>query len=267
MANYLTYPCTTMNITQNYNGNFSHKSHINSNINDFPIDEACSDSGRSWFCCPCDEMIIKRIYGVGGRGTNTVWLQSVTTVDMPCGNDYVTIMVVHPEDDDLKKLTTGMIFKRGQQLFREGKDGHATGNHFHMSAARGKFTGNGWVENNKGAWVITGKPIKPEQAFYVDGSTKILNASGLAFKKIPVKSPNSPVKYLIWVGHFKVKADAVQAGKKINNELGCYNRVCSDAKSGEFYLSVEYFSDRSRAEKIKGVISNDYQLYCEVRQV
>lgn len=267
MANYLAYPCATMNITQNYNGTFSHSSHRNSNINDFPIDEACSDSGRSWFCCPCDEIIIKRIYGVGASGANTVWLQSVTAVDMPCGNDYVTIMVVHPEDDDLKKLTTGMIFKRGQQLFREGKDGRATGNHFHMSVASGKFTGNGWIENNKGAWVITGKPIKPEEAFFVDNNTSILNSCGLAFKKIPAVAINSPTKYLIWVGRFKMKADAVKASEKIKSELGCYNKVCSDEKSEAFYLSVEHFSDRSGAEKIKSVISNDYQLYCEIREV
>ena len=73
--NYLIYPCTTMRITQSYNGKTSHLPHTKGNHTDFPIDEGCDDSGKSDLYCPCNEMQVKRIYGVGTGGTNTLWLE------------------------------------------------------------------------------------------------------------------------------------------------------------------------------------------------
>ena len=76
-------------------------------------------------------------------------------------------------------------------MFREGKDGWATGNHFHISVGTGHYNsgsnGNGWQENSSGAWVLTptGKVLKPEEAFYVDlSSTTIKNSAGINFKKL-----------------------------------------------------------------------------------
>ncbi len=153
MANYLIYPCKTMNITQRHDGTDSHTPNSSGSPADYPIDDACDDTGRSWMYCPCDEMEVVRIYGVGGDGTNTIWLRSTSEVDIPCGSDYVVIMVIHPEDDDLENLYVGQTFSRGDAMFREGKDGYATGNHFHFAAGAGDRSGNGWAKNNKGAYV------------------------------------------------------------------------------------------------------------------
>lgn len=188
MKNYLTYPCKYINISQNYNSRFSHSINSTGTPSDFPIDEACKDSGRDWFFCPCDEMEVKRIYGVNNGGTNTLWLESTSKVDMPIGTDYVTILVMHPEDDDLRLLSVGQKFKRGEQICREGKDGMATGYHFHMSFGTGHMKGNGWIANNKEAWVLLtdGKNIKPEEACYIDPSfTTIMNMQNLNFKTLP----------------------------------------------------------------------------------
>lgn len=187
--NYLTYPTKTMNITQNYTNSYSHATHSQGNPKDYPIDDACSDGGREYFYCPCNEMMIAHIYGVNNSyKTNTIWLQSTSKVVGPFGEDYVTILITHPEDDDLSKLKEGQKFTRGQAIFREGKDGNATGYHFHIAVGTGKFTGSGWVQNSKKAWVnnTTGKQLKPEEAFYIDPKfTTIKNSNGITFKNLP----------------------------------------------------------------------------------
>lgn len=190
MANYLTYPTEHMRITQNYNGNVSHKPNSSGKPADYPIDEGCGGTGRSWFHCPCDAIKIMRIYGVGGAGTNTIWLQSTDPVDFADGTkDYVTILVTHPDDDDLGRLKVGEVFYRGEKIFREGKD-DCTGYHFHMSAAKGKYKAPGWARNTNNAWVLTntGRACKPERLFYIDKTfTNVMNTTGLSFEKMPTK--------------------------------------------------------------------------------
>ncbi len=180
------YPVKNMNIMQGYNGAMSsHVPNVTGSPFDFPWDEAGENTGRDWFI-PSTDFIVKRIYGVGAKGDNTIWLESTEPVEMPIGKDYLTLMVIHPEDEDLKKYKVMDIIKAGTLAFREGKDGTATGNHFHISAGTGKFAGNGWVQNNKGAYVLTttGKRIKPEEAFFIAPDIKIINSRGYKFKEV-----------------------------------------------------------------------------------
>lgn len=198
MKNYLIYPTKIMSITQNYTDNFSHKPNSDGKpIYDYPIDENCGSTGRDYFYCPCDEVEIKRIYGVGASGANTIWLQSTSKVVFADNTeDYCTILVTHPNDDTLKPLKVGQTFKRKEKIFLEGKDGNATGNHFHISVSKGKFVYSGWKKNNLNAWCITGKPIKPEEAFFVDREfTTIKKTAGLKFKDMPkIEVPKSVEK-------------------------------------------------------------------------
>ena len=102
-------------------------------------------------------------------------------------------MVIHPGDDDLKKLKKGQAFKQGDKIMREGRDGNATGNHFHIEVAACEFSklkNSGWVKNSKGAWVISNNAIKPEAAFYVDPNfTKVKQTKGIKFKNLPKPAP------------------------------------------------------------------------------
>lgn len=195
--NYLVYPTEKMKLTQDHTeGN--HNNHSAGSPKDYPFDECCGDTGRSAFLCPCDEMKIVKIYTAG---VNTVWMTSTAPVVMPCGSTYVTIMVEHPEDEDLKKLSVGQIFRRGEQMFREGKDG-ATGNHFHISVGTGHMKESGWRKNSLGAWVltVTGKPLTAAEAFYV-GDTEDINHKNYHFKSVPKetmtmgKLDNTPDSY------------------------------------------------------------------------
>lgn len=214
MKNYLIYPTKIMNITQNYNDNFSHKPNSTGKpIYDYPIDENCGSTGRNYFYCPCDEIEIKRIYGVGGSGANTIWLQSTSKVLFADNTeDYCTILVTHPNDDTLKPLKKGQKFKRKEKMFLEGKDGNATGNHFHISVAKGKFVYSGWKKNNLGAWCITGKPVKPEDAFFVDLEfTTIKKTNGLTFKTLPKIELPTPIEVNDKVDQVEVIVDRLRA--------------------------------------------------------
>ena len=65
----LVYPTRVLNITQNYNGKFSHYDESHGKPYAYPIDENCGGTGRDYFYAPCD-VVVKRVYGVGGPGTN-----------------------------------------------------------------------------------------------------------------------------------------------------------------------------------------------------
>ena len=223
--NYCVYPCQFLRITQNYNGKTSHYPHTVGSPKDYPIDEGGADTGRSWLLCPCDKMKVMRIYGVGSRGVNTVWLQSTSKVFFADGtSDYFTMLVTHPEDDDLKKLKVGQTFTRGQKICREGKDG-ATGNHFHISGGKGKYTGNGWKANTRGKYVLhcTGGAYKPEALFYVDPAiTVVISKGGIGFKTLPVNYPTG--NYTVNTDTLNVrkgpattysKVDSLKKGKKV----------------------------------------------------
>lgn len=176
-----------MRITQTYIGKTSHLPHTTGSPKDYPIDEGGADTGRDFIYCPSDEMIVKRVYGTFSGGTNTIWLESKEKVCFADGSeDYCVLMITHPNDDDLRKISVGQVFRRKEKICREGSDG-ASANHLHLSVGKGKNSGNGWVKNSNGKWVltVTGKAMKPENAFFIDESfTKIISTKGLSFKTL-----------------------------------------------------------------------------------
>lgn len=198
MKNYLTYPCKVMSITQGYIGNYSHEPHTTGTPKDYPWDEACGTTARSPMYCPCDEMKIKRIYT---KGTNTIWLESTTKAFFADGtSDYVTLLVTHPNDSDIKRLKEGQKFKRGNLICYEGTDGNATGNHFHFAVGKGKIKGNGWAQNTKGKWVLTtvNGSKKPETMFYIDPKfTTVKKTQGIKFKDLPKDDFFDGKKYFV----------------------------------------------------------------------
>ena len=204
MAVVLTYPMKTMRVTQSYSGTTSHKPHwygqYKNNkgkyvygtlpgLKDWPWDEGGKDQDRDPLYAPCN-LVVKKIYGRGNRGVNTIWLESTEKVEFANGTvDYVTFMIIHPNDSDIKRLYEGMVIKKGAYVCYEGVDG-ATGNHLHISVGVGKMSGSGWAQNANGKWVltVTGAPIKPEEAFYIDPNfTTVKSKGGISFKTLPKK--------------------------------------------------------------------------------
>ena len=234
MKNYLIFPMKYLNVTQTYAGKTSHLPHTTGTPKDYPVDLGGYDSGRDWVYCPCDEIKIVRIYGVGNSGTNTIWLTSTDKVIFADGtSDYVTIQFTHSNDDDLKYLKVGQVFMRDDKMFREGKDG-ATANHIHLSVGKGKSKGNGWAKNSNGKWVLTttGGAIKPEKAFYVDEDfTVIKKTGGLNFKAMPK-----------WKEYITLKKVNIRDGEGDN--VGTSFPVVGTYKKGERILVDLVYTNR-----------------------
>lgn len=250
--NYLTYPFKTMRITQSYTGTTSHLPHTTGNPKDYPLDEGGKDSGRDAFYCPCDEIEIVRVYGVGSGGTNTVWIQSTSAVDCADGtSDYICAQITHPNDSDIKDLKAGQKFKRGQIICYEGTDG-ATGNHLHISFGKGKISGNGWTRNSKGKYVLTttGGTFKPEALFYIDTKfTTVVSNKGLKFKSLPEVEVPAQVKGLkVSAGDTFVELSWNKAKGATGYYVFNYNSSTKKYTSLGSTVDTEY--------KIKGLSSN-----------
>ena len=206
-----------MRITQTYNGTTSHKPHTTGNPKDYPIDEGGKDTGREAFYCPCDEIVIRRIYGVGNKGVNTVFYSSTSLCDFADGTrGYLFGLITHSNDSDLKRLKVGQKFKRGEKVCYEGTNG-GVGMHAHLSFGKGDMKGNGWTKNSNGKYVLysTAGSCKPEAICYIDKSfTKVINANGLKFKELPKSETVSKTVYLPkYTGQSVSIVDALDAMK------------------------------------------------------
>ena len=243
--NYLIYPIKIMNITQTYKNDFSHSRHTVGTPKDYPIDDNCGATGpNGYFYCPCDAMIIKKIYGVGTSSSNVLWLESTTPVITPTFTDYVTIMVGHIEDSELNKLKVGQVFTRKEPIAIEGKDGYATGEHFHIVVGRGKFAGSGWIKNTNGIWVIntTGGSVKPEDSFFIDNTfTTIKNSAGLNFLDLYIPEIEEDDYYYTTAESLNIR---LGPGTNYNaiNTLPKNSRI----KVREFVLSLIHISEPTR---------------------
>lgn len=186
MNNYMIYPLKNMRITCRYD-EASHKKH-NTNVADgnidYPIDDGGIDTGRDPIYCPCDEMRVTAIRGVGNPSiTNTIWLVSTNPVITPTFTDIAYMVLTHSNDSDFMNIQVGNTFKRGEIICYEGTSG-TTSNHIHLTCGRG-YSDN-WKQNSNGSWIITGDSKKPEEVFFIDRSfTKELWGGYLIWKDLP----------------------------------------------------------------------------------
>lgn len=236
-----------MNLTQGYSGAYSHSPYSSGNPASYPIDDACSSGGKDWFHCPCDEMKLVRIYGVGNGGTNTIFLESTSKVLFADGTeDYCSILVMHSDDSDLKRLKEGQLFKRKEKICQEGTDGYATGNHFHISAGKGRFKNPTWIQNSEGQWDIntTGGRFKPEKLFFIDKSfTTVRSSLGLKFKELTASTTEAPSQTKTYSkGDYRV-TDAsllnVRTGPGTNYSKKTYSEFTANAQS-QIYKKAKY---------------------------
>lgn len=195
MKNYAIYPFKVMNISQNHNqGNHIPHWKNSKNHSDKPWDEACKDSGRSYFE-PQNDFIIEEVLGLNTSTTNTVRLKSVDKLYIPYKKepDYLYLTLTHMNEDNLRQVKKGQVLKKGTKILLEGTDGQATGNHFHITANLGKYYG--LKKNSNGKWCYTyDKSLLPNEAFYIDSNyTTIKSANGYTFKEKPTDRVGTPV--------------------------------------------------------------------------
>ena len=84
----------------------------------------------------------------------------------------MTVMTMH--DNDVSNLYVGKLIRQGEVYFEEGTRGNTTGNHIHITAGKGKFTGNGWYKNSYGSWCINNQ-YDVHKALFLSDKTIIKN--------------------------------------------------------------------------------------------
>ena len=195
------FPSKNMRITQGY----EEGTHIDS----YAIDNAGKDYGIDKIYAPFTG-IIKKIYP---NDANEVWLESRDEVEYPDGTiDFMTIMFAH--SNDISNLFVGKEIKQNEAFYEEGTKGNATGNHCHIECGKGKFTDNGWNQNNSGYWSINNRK-KPEECLWINDEINVIDNYGYQFRKIENKiSTNSVDKKFI-----SPKTDLYGVYLKENQEL------------------------------------------------
>lgn len=109
--------------------------HVGTHYNSYAIDINGADTGKNIAYAPCSMTKFASIdYG------NTVWYRSNNEVFRADGTiGYVTIMVVHCNDDDFVNngFNTLTSVAQGQAFYMEGVKGVSAGNHIHIEVAWG----------------------------------------------------------------------------------------------------------------------------------
>lgn len=162
----ILFPMPTMNITQGY-GTGSHKG-------TFAIDCAGEDAGIDFATAPVTGTIKKK-----WENGHSVWLESTEPVQFADGyQGYATFCFTH--DNNITDLTVGQVIQQGQRFYEEGTAGNASGNHIHLEAAKGKFTGSGWYQNAYGIWTLNNS-CAPQDAYFLD-NVRVINGGGYNWK-------------------------------------------------------------------------------------
>lgn len=247
MNNYMVYPLKDMRITCRYD-EASHKKHntnvVDGNI-DYPIDDGGKDTGRDPIYCPCDEMKVTAIRGVGNANiTNTVWLVSTAPVITPTFTDIAYLVLTHSNDSDFMNMKVGDTFKRREIICYEGTSG-TTSNHIHLVCGRGYC--DNWRQNSNGSWIMTGDNKKPEDVFFIDRSfTDELWGGYLPWRDLPKKEKvGNPVTQNDQINQVEVLVDNLNARSDATIEsssLGYMNRGIYnilDTKENEGYTWVK----------------------------
>ena len=249
--NYMIYPMKYMRITCRYDEG-AHKKHNNDVIDgqfDYPIDDAGLDTGKDPIYCPCDEMKVTSIKGIGNNSiTNTIWLVSTSPVITPTFVDKVFITLTHSNDSDLKNIKVGDIFKRNDIICYEGNNG-TTANHIHMTCGRG-YSDN-WSMNSNGSWVISGSSLKPEEVFFVDKNfTTILNSGGLTWEYLneiaiigtPVERNTKVNQVEVLIDNLNLRESYTTSSNRIGYiRKGIYNVLDSKDNEGYTWYKVENY--------------------------
>lgn len=251
---YAKYPFKNMKISQNWNeGNHVPHWKNSKNYSDKPWDEACKDAGQECFA-PLNDFEIIRIYGLNSNVTNTVMLKSRNKLMLPYGvEDYLYLTLTHINESDLKCLKVGEIIKAGtiNQHIKEGTDGKATGNHFHITANIGKYYGI--LQNSNGAWCyVFDKSLIPEEAFYVETShTNVIKTSGSVFKETPKQPPVSD--FFGEKGYFGLGDNHENIGKIASFMYKTFPKYTDKRTLGTYYgkylmSSIKEFQKRTNLE-------------------
>lgn len=249
---YAIYPFRYMNISQRHDqGNHTAHWKNSKTCSDKPWDEACKDSGRSYFE-PQNDFVVEEVKGLNTTSvTNSVRLKSVNKLYIPYKKDpdYLCLTLTHMNEDNLKQVKKGQILKKGTKILMEGTDGLSTGNHFHITANIGKY--HGLLENSNGKWCwVYDKSLLPNEAFYLyKDYTNVKNANKYSFKEVPkeivkvgtpVPKDNNNHQVQVLVPELHVRNKPTINGTVLGfANIGIYDIIDSSEADGYIWYEIE----------------------------
>lgn len=243
---YAIYPFEYMGISQRHDtGNHKPHWYNSKNYSDKPIDEACKDTGRSYFV-PQNDFIVEEVIGRDDSNTkkitNSVRLKSKNKLVSPIApnkEEYLYITLTHMNEENLRQIRVGQELRKNSRYLLEGSDGIGTGNHFHITMNHGKYYGIHTNSNDVVCFVYE-KSLLPDEAFYIDKSfTTIKNSAGYNFKEVPIEKVGTPVLRNTKENQIEVLADNLRARNKPNGAIlgyinkGIYN-ILERVINGEY---------------------------------
>ena len=249
---YAIYPFEYMGISQRHDtGNHKPHWYNSKDYSDKPIDEACKDTGRSYFV-PQNDFIVEEVIGRDDSDTraytNSVRLKSknklVSPID-PNKEEYLYLTLTHMNEDNLRQIRVGQELRKNSRYLLEGTDGKNSGNHFHITMNHGRYY-NIHTNSNGALCFVYEKSLLPDEAFYIDKSfTTIKNSAGYNFKEVPIEKVGTPVLRDIKVEQVEIVVDNLRARNKPNGAIlgyinkGIYN-VLERVINGEYeWFKVE----------------------------
>lgn len=149
---------------------------------------------------------------------NTRVFESLKPVKTPIGEIYVSFYISHDEKPVCKK---GDVRHQGELIGHTGDYGNSSGDHIHVSAAKGKFAGF----DNSGSHQQIKNAEHQYNLFYVD-NVIIEDGAGYNWRK-NMEYVGTPVERNTKVDQIEVKADVLRARKEpsLNGEvLGYINK-------------------------------------------
>ena len=224
---YFTFGMQTMRMTQSYNqGNHLPHWKGSNNYQDYPIDVAGEDGGRSPYYATVD-MQVTAIRGHEQGYTDTIWLVATENCITPIGDNVRPfIMLTHWNTDDpyIAKLKKDQIIKAGEIICLEGTDGQATGNHLHLVCGdANKGWANDLIKNSNGKWVSNGWCYRPEQIMFINSNfTNVVSTQDLKFDVRIIKNDYSKGES----GEDIQKIDDFLANEVKGNYYGDYTEAC-----------------------------------------
>ena len=132
------FPLTGFSISQTDYGTFSHHGGVEYWATDYLA--LNSNGGRIYRASCYAPVDIKLIFKDSGEAMS-VW-ESINRVHLANGMiDYLTITCYHDNDiADGNYYSVGTVKRQGEEFFKTGTGGSATGDHLHMETGYGKYT-------------------------------------------------------------------------------------------------------------------------------
>ena len=165
----ILFPVKIMKITQGMNGGYSHKGTK-------AIDCGWVNEENKKVYAPFTGKIVQI-----KSDSHAVWLQSVDKVMFADGTiDYATVRTVH--DNNVSDLYVGKIVKQGDNYYKMGNYGNATGVHLHLEIAKGHV--KGYAPKNKYGNYEMPNTINVYDGFFITDETVIQDGEDYPWKNV-----------------------------------------------------------------------------------